>query len=61
MDHESDLMWERLQARLDRRFGKYFGDAETWRERTALDEEPHPGVTTYKKNSVHEIESIRDY
>lgn len=32
MDNNSDLMWQRLQARLDQRFGKYFKSNEQQRE-----------------------------
>jgi hypothetical protein len=48
MDNNSDLMWQRLQARLDQRFGKYFKSDERQRELNAPEEKSPQDINAYK-------------
>ena len=48
MHNDSDLMWQRLQTRLDQRFGKYFKSNEEQNEHKTSDGEPRQNVDAYK-------------
>jgi hypothetical protein len=58
MDNDSDLMWQRLQARLDQRFGKYFKIDEGQCEHKIPDGKSQQNVNVYQTNSLYLSEHI---